>query len=158
MGSHPVYRYCSQCLEKQWVIDELREEIVCLKAKLRYQERTAKEGFSGSSTPSAQRPVKPNTDPERSKRQGGGKRGHAGHGRSSVPLEAADRMEHVETPDEVCPDCGEPLVGNGSLRRTVIECRPVVIERVAYHVHGKRCPKRGSRVWPRVPGVLPKCL
>ena len=53
--------YCKDCLTKQQKIDELEEEIVLLKAKLRYQERTAKEGFFGSSTPSFKVPVKPNS-------------------------------------------------------------------------------------------------
>jgi hypothetical protein len=45
--------YCKQCLEKQRRINELEEEIASLKHKLRYQERTAQEGFFGSSTPSS---------------------------------------------------------------------------------------------------------
>ena len=40
--------YCPGCLKKQLVIDQWQEEIVRLKAKLRYQERTAKEGPFGS--------------------------------------------------------------------------------------------------------------
>jgi hypothetical protein len=48
--------YCQQCLDKQREIDELKEEIVSLKAKLRYQERTAQEGFFGPSTPSLKIP------------------------------------------------------------------------------------------------------
>jgi len=38
-------RHCPQCLEKQRQIDDLKEQIVLLKARLRYQERTAKEGL-----------------------------------------------------------------------------------------------------------------
>ncbi len=53
--------YCKQCLAKQQKINELEEEITSLKSKLRYQERTAKEGFFGSSTPSSKVPVKPNS-------------------------------------------------------------------------------------------------
>jgi len=37
--------YCKQCLQKQQKINELEEEIASLRSKLRYQERTAKEGF-----------------------------------------------------------------------------------------------------------------
>ena len=81
-----VYRltYCQGCLEKQQVIDRLREENVRLKAKLRYQERTAKEGPFGSSTPSAKVPLKANSAPENSQRRGGAKPGHQGHGRHGV--------------------------------------------------------------------------
>jgi len=49
--------YCKRCLAKQQKINELEEEITSLKSKLRYQERTAKEGFFGSSTPSSRVPV-----------------------------------------------------------------------------------------------------
>ena len=50
--------YCKQCLNKQQKLNYLEEEISTLKSKLRYQHRTAKEGFFGSSTPSAKIPVK----------------------------------------------------------------------------------------------------
>jgi hypothetical protein len=53
--------YCQQCLEKQQKINELEEEITRLQGKLRRQERTAQEGFFGSSTPSSKVPVKPNS-------------------------------------------------------------------------------------------------
>lgn len=52
-------RYCRECFKKQRKIDELEGEVARLKDKLRYQERTAKEGFFGSSTPSSKVPVKP---------------------------------------------------------------------------------------------------
>jgi hypothetical protein len=68
--------YCKQCLEKQRKINELQEENLQLKAKLRYQERTAKEGLFGSSTPSSKLPVKPNTSTDRQHNHGGAKPGH----------------------------------------------------------------------------------
>lgn len=58
-------RYCPACFEKQQKIDALQEQIVSLKAKLRLQERTAREGFFGSSTPSSQIPIKPDRYPSR---------------------------------------------------------------------------------------------
>jgi hypothetical protein len=35
--------YCNEWLNKQQKINDLEEEIACLKTKLRYQERTAKK-------------------------------------------------------------------------------------------------------------------
>jgi hypothetical protein len=35
--------YCKEWLNKQQKINDLEEEIACLKTKLRYQERTAKK-------------------------------------------------------------------------------------------------------------------
>ena len=55
--------FCERCLEKQRRIDQLLEENQRLKAQLRYRERQATEGFFGSSTPSARRPVKANSAP-----------------------------------------------------------------------------------------------
>ena len=151
-------RVCLQCLEKQRLIDDLKEQIVLLKAQLCYQERTAKEGLFGSSTPSAKLPVKGNTLRTGPKRQGGGKRGHAGHGRSSVPPEEADRTEQVEAAEEFCPECGFDLVQNGTRLRTVVDCVPIRIETISYLLQQKVCPKCGCTVSPRPPGVLPKCL
>jgi len=38
--------YCKQCLEKQREIDDLKEKVASLQARLRYQERTAKKDSS----------------------------------------------------------------------------------------------------------------
>ena len=85
--------YCKECLSKQQKINDLEEEISTLKSKQRYQERTAKEGFFGSSTPSAKIPVKPNRQKEHQRNRGGGKVGHQGHGRTSICEKDADKVE-----------------------------------------------------------------
>ena len=149
--------YCKPCLEKQRKIDELQEEILLLKAKLRYQERTAEEGFFGSSTPSSKVPVKPSRSAAEPRRRGGGKIGHPGHGRCRIEPEQADRVERISVGD-VCPDCGGPLEAKGSKSRTVIDCQPVRIQRIVYVLGRKRCPKCGTLVTSRPPGVLAKCL
>jgi transposase len=149
--------YCQQCLEKQRRIDELEEEIVRLKAKLRYQERTAQEGFFGSSTPAAKVPVKAGRPADEPRPQGGGKVGHQGHGRCRISAEQADRVERI-TVGDVCPDCGGLLEARGSKSRTVIDCQPVRIQKVVYRLERKRCPKCGTFVTARPPGVLAKCL
>ena len=100
--------YCQQCLEKQQRINELEEELVLLKAKLRYQQRTAKEGFFDSSTPSSKIPVRPNSPKGYQRNRGGGKPGHQGHGRASICREDADRVEKMAIEDS-CPDCGRTL-------------------------------------------------
>jgi hypothetical protein len=99
--------YCQQCLEKQLRINQLEEEVVLLKAKLRYQERTAKEGLFGSSTPSSKLPHKPNTSAAKAN-YGGGKPGHKGHGRTTVCGQDADEVQTIEV-GSVCPDCGVAL-------------------------------------------------
>jgi hypothetical protein len=118
------------------VIDRLREEIVRLKARLRYQERTAKEGPFGSSTPSAKVPLKANTPPESSARRGGAKPGHRGHGRRDIPDDEITRQETVPGPKQ-CPYCGGPLDPKG---RKVILGQP------------ERRGRRGLRGHKAIPG------
>lgn len=149
--------YCPQCLTKQQKINELEEEIVLLKAKLRYKERTAKEGFFGSSTPSSKIPVKTNSQKAHQRNRGGGKPGHKGHGRASICQEDADRVEKIHI-DDTCPDCGSILEDKGTKTRTVMDCQPVKMKKVLYHLQRKRCPKCKKLISARPPGVLTKCL
>ncbi|MBA2737149.1 MAG: hypothetical protein H0U50_10250 [Pyrinomonadaceae bacterium] len=58
-------------MEKQREIDRLREENRQLRQKLNLNERKLKEGFFGSSTSSAQVPVKANSVAENQARTGG---------------------------------------------------------------------------------------
>jgi transposase len=149
--------YCPQCLEKQHRINELEEEIASLKTKLRYQERTAKEGFFGSSTPSAKLPIKPNSSAEQQHNQGGGKAGHKGHGRSSICEREADIVETVAI-ENICPDCGNALDEKDTRTRTVIDCQPVRMKKIVYRLKRKRCPRCKKIISARPPGVLAKCL
>jgi transposase len=149
--------YCKECLNKQQKINDLEEEIACLKTKLRYQERTAKEGFFGSSTSSAKIPVKPNSRKEHQRYRGGGKVGHQGHGRGSICEKDADNIEKISVAN-VCPDCGTPLEDKGTKARTVIDCQPVKMKKVLYHLQRKHCPKCKKLISARAPGVFAKCL
>ena len=154
--SGKTLRYCPQCLDKQRRINDLQEEIGRLKDRLRYQERTAKEGPFGSSTPSSKVPVKPSSLPERQAKTGGGRRGHKGNGRQAVPEDQADRRVDVPGPD-CCPDCGGPLEDKDVRPRTVLEAQPVRVERIVYRLARKRCPRCDKTIQPPAPGVLPKC-
>jgi transposase len=126
--------YCKECLSKQQKINDLEEEITTLKSKLRYQERTAKEGFFGSSTSSAKIPVKPNRQKEHQRYRGGGKIGHQGHGRTSISEE------------------------DGTKARAVIDCQPIEMKKIVYHLQRKHCPKCKKLISARPPGVFSKCL
>lgn len=140
------------------MIDRLQEENVRLKARLRYQERTAREGFFGSSTPSAKLPVKANTTLRESPgARGGARPGHPGHGRRSIPAEAADEVI-VVTSAETCPDCGSPLQDQGCRERTVLEVEPLRRKTLQYQLAQKSCPRCRRTVRPRAPGVFKKSL
>jgi transposase len=149
--------YCKECLNKQQKINELEEEIVSLKAKLRSQERSAKEGFFGSSTPSSKIPVKPNRQKEYQCNRGGGKKGHQGHGRASICQEDADKVEEIRIGD-TCPDCGTTLDNKGTKTRTVMDCQPIKMKQILYHLERKYCPRCKKLISARPPGVLAKCL
>ena len=149
--------YCKECLGKQRKINELEEEISQLKTKLRYQERTAKEGFFGSSTPSSKIPVKSNSCTEHQHNQGGGKTGHKGHGRASICQKDADEAEEIRVGD-ICPDCGTTLDNKGTKTRTVMDCQPIKMKQILYHLERKHCPKCKKLISARPPGVLAKCL
>jgi hypothetical protein len=149
--------YCQQCLEKQRKIDQLEEELVSLKAKLRYQERIAKEGFFGSSTPSSKKPVKANSSTGHQHNNGGGKEGHRGYGRSSIEKQDADEVETVKV-GNICPDCGGILEDKGKRTRTVVDCQPIRVKRLLYYLERKYCPRCRKTIAAKPPGVLPKCL
>ena len=145
-------------MQKQQEIDRLQEEITRLKARLRYQERTAQEGFFGSSTPSAKRPVKANTARRETPGAPGGARpGHPGHGRRSVPAEAADAVLVVQAA-ETCPHCGGALQDHGCRERTVLDVEPLGRKTLHYQLEQQYCPRCRRKVRPRAPGVFRKSL
>jgi hypothetical protein len=144
-------------LKKQQEIDRLREENARLKARLRYQERTAKEGFFGSATPSSKVPVKPSVPLEPGPRFGGAKSGHVGHGRHTISPEQADRVARVPAPER-CPACGRRLEAKGTKSRTVLDVQPLRRQTVCYQLEQKYCAHCRKLVRASTPGVLPRAL
>ena len=144
-------------MEKQQKIDRLEEQLQRVKAKLRYQQRTAAEGPFGSSTPSSKVPLKANSLEENRARKGGAKPGHQGHGRAAIGPVHAERTLHVRLPAH-CPDCGTRLRSRGRARRTVLDAQPLKPEKQLLLLDVKRCPKCRRIFRARAPGVLPKGL
>jgi transposase len=154
-----VRTYCEGCFEKQRKIDALTGEIQQLKAKLRYLERKEQEGYFGASTPSSQIPFKANAPAENHRKQGGAKKGHAGHGRQGFDESQANHVVPLESEvGERCPQCGGPLEHRGSERRSVIEMAPLQAEKTLYIVPKQYCPRCRRAFQPHPPGVLPKTL
>lgn len=150
---------CSECLSKQREIDRLAEEVRRLKQALRYQEHKAEEGFFGSSTSSAKKPVKANTVPAKVARKRGAQAGHPGHGRKPADPAHADRIVPVASAfDGVCPDCRKPLERKVTRRRLVRECRPIESEEVVFEVPVERCTCCGKTFHTPAPGVFPKAV
>jgi len=151
-------RDCKACFLKQQIINKLTVENERLRGRLRAQERSAREGAFGDSTPSSKIPIKPNTLCERPARCGGLKRGHAGQGRTALSAEGADRVERIALEQENGPQCGEKLLSAGLRSRTVRDLRPQRVEKVLLRLERKRCPKCGRRWLARAKGVLPRML
>lgn len=151
-------RYCEDCLERQIKIEQLQEEVSQLKARLRQRERKAKEGFFGSSTPSAKIPIKDNT-PEGQNKPRGGRPGHKGNGRQSIDEAEADRVEYIPSYAGVtCPQCGDLLEDKGYETRGVLDSRPVKAEKILYQLPKKYCRHCRKSFQPQAPGVLPRGL
>jgi transposase len=95
----------AECLQKQREIDRLTEAHQRLRQKLRSQVRQATEGFFGSATPSAKRPIKANSTPSLAPKPKGARPGHRGAGRQAFEAHQAERV--VDVAAEVghrCPD------------------------------------------------------
>ena len=148
---------CQQCLAKQREIDRLTEENQRLRAKLSQQKRKDQEGFFGSSTPSAQIPVKANSTAEHSQKRGGAKPGHKGAGRKEHAAEEADCIRTVAV-DPLCPSCHAELIAKDVRQRSVLDIDPITVKRVLYRLERKECPCCGMRLQATAPGVLPKSL
>ncbi len=149
--------FCEKCFEKQRKIDELTEELERLRGQLNRKERKEKEGPFGSSTPSSQKPFKPNT-PEEEKKNGGAERGHHGHGRKGFTPEEADRVEEVFLPFQGCPDCHVLLSEQESASRSVLDLPPVRPQKVLMKLEKKECPCCHRWFTAKAPGVLPNSL
>lgn len=69
----------------------------------------------------------------------------------------ADRV--VQTPPPTrCPKCGGTLTAKGVRERTVLDCRPIRVERIVYRLPRCRCRRCGASVETAAPGVLPKSV
>lgn len=149
--------FCAGCLEKQQKIDQLIEENRRLKSQLRYRQRKQTDGFFGSSTPSAKKPVKANSEAEQHAKAGGAPKGHPGHGRKSIDPQNAARIVEI-TLEQRCPQCGGPLIDKGWRQRSVLEIPPPHPQPLLYRLQKGFCPSCRRAVQAQAPGVLPKAL
>lgn len=149
--------FCQGCLEKQRKIDQLVEENQRLKAQLRYRQHKATEGFFGSSTPSAQCPLKANSEAQNQTKSGGAQKGHPGHGRKSIDRAQAVRVVEVNL-ERGCPQCGGPLQDKGWRQRSVLEIPPPSPQPILYRLQKGYCPCCRKAFQAQAPAVLPKAL
>lgn len=149
---------CEGCLEKQREIDRLKEEVARLRIQLSQKKRKDKAGYWGSSTPSAQQPVKANSPAEERQKQGGAIQGHEGNGRSRHQQEEADEILTVNAAENLCPQCEVSLGHRGYRERSVLEMEPIKVKRVIYQLERKSCPQCARYFQAAAPGVLPHAL
>lgn len=146
---------CPGCYEKQLRIDALQDEVICLKQKLRYEERKTKDGYFDSSTPSSKKPFK-ETAQGKVKKNGGGVCGHKGYGRKRMAQEEADETQELVVGDK-CPHCRGRLVNKSFIERPVIDSAPLQVKKILYLCQKKYCPRCKKTVSAKPP-VLPRAL
>lgn len=147
--------YCKSCFEKQKHIDQLEEEVVSLKAKLRYREDKDIRPFFGSQTPSSKLPFKENALEENTNNKGGAKIGHKGNGRKSIPEDKADEIIDRFVEEELCPDCGSMLEYKETLLRSIVDVCLNKAKNIVYRCQVKRCTNCNKQISNKPP-VLPR--
>lgn len=146
---------CPGCFEKQLRIDELQDEVIRLKQKLRYEERKTKDGYFGSSTPSSKKPFKGTAD-DTVKKNGGAVYGHKGHGRKKIAQAHVDETEELVI-GNICPHCRGRLVNKSFIERPVIDSVLLRVKKILYLCQKKYCPSCKKTVSAK-PLVLPRSL
>jgi transposase len=148
---------CNKCLEKDIQIYDLQQKIIRLQKIVDSQKKQQKEGAFGSSTPSSKIPVKENTKNKKPNKNGGGKKGHKGHGRKKVSEGTADVIEYLNYEEEFCPYCNSELEKKGYKDRTIIDSENKKPQKKLYKCERKRC-KKCKKLFQKKPPVLDKGL
>ena len=149
-----ILNRCPDCLDKQIEIDRLKTRIESLMSELNRYKKKTKDGYFGESTPSSQKPFKENST---HKNNGGAKKGHAGHGRSSISEDSANDVIMLEHNHKICPDCGGVLDNNGYTERSIIDGKKPETTKLLYKCKKSYCPKC-KKIIILKPDVLPKNL
>lgn len=148
---------CQACLDKQREIDRLKQQIQYLREQLSKQKRKDKAGLFGSSTPSSQLPVKPNSKDDASAKRGGAKVGHKGIGRKKHSQPEIDEVREISA-DPICSTCQSALLSKGYRNRSVLDIDSIRVRKVLYRIERKVCPKCRIELTPTPKDVLPKSL
>src|SRR5258708_14513131 len=148
---------CAGCFEKQEEIDRLKEEIQQLRMKLSAQKRKDKEGYFGSSTPSARVPVKANGTEEKRLKGGGAKVGHKGRGRHKHREEEVDCVREVPL-EAICPECHCVMKEKDFRERSVLDIDPIRVLKVLYRLQRRLCPQCKQIRTAQAAEVLPRSM
>lgn len=149
---------CASCFQKQLKIDRLTQENESLRGELQRLKRKSVEGFFSSSTPSSKIPLKENTTEENSKKHGGAKLGHQGHGRPAHTKEEVEEVRVVKVEATGCPTCHGALWRKGSVPRSVLDLTAMKVKKLLYELERKYCPACQTYLQARVSSLLPKML
>ncbi len=148
---------CEGCLEKQRGIDRLKEEIQQLRLKLSAKKRKEKEGFFGSSTPSARIPVKASAPAAEASKRGRAKPGHKGNGRKKQTEPEVDEVRTVEV-ESRCPYCHAVMKEKDDRERSVLDLNPLQVVKVLYRLQRRECGHGQRVVGAQAAGALPRLL
>ena len=150
---------CENCFDAKLKLDDLREEIVRLKKKIKRLENSEiQQARDTTHRPSSRVDFKKDTDPESQKKRGGGKVGHPGRSRTALHSRDAKRNAIIELPRmEKCPDCDVNLKVRDLRERTVVDVAKQKAKRLVFKFQRTRCPQC-ARIYAPRPPVLPKAL
>ncbi len=134
-----AFYFCEECFQKQLQIDRLKEENSQLKNQLRYRAKKDNQEFFGSSTPSSKKYIKVNSKENNTKKCGGAKLGHKGHGRKAFTENEADEVINLRVEECKCPNCGGKLESKEIEERSVVEAILSEAKKILYKYQIKRC-------------------
>jgi hypothetical protein len=147
---------CDGCFDRDQELNRLRVEIQSLKLKVsKIERKVTKKDVLNAHTPSSKIPYKKNSTSADISKQGGGKIGHKGVGRSRANAEA--EAISVELDFSRCPDCDVNLKQKDFIKRTIVDVAPVKAKRVELKVSRCICPKC-KKSFIAKPAVMPRCL
>lgn len=149
---------CDGCLHRQRIIDRQLEEIQRLKQKLNANRRKSAKGFFGSSTPSSQIPVKPDSLAENQAKKGGALIGHRGVGRQVFSRLEADEVRVAAVAEETCQTCQCRLSWHSSNERAIYDIERERVRKIYYEIKRKACPRCRKIVVGRLANALPRAL
>lgn len=131
------------------------EEVIRENKKLAKElnKRNGKENPYGLGTPSSKQVRKKNSTEENQKKQGGGEKGHKGHGRRDFTKEEADKVFVLDSPAALCKCEGEFYYHYRSY--CVIDYTPAKMKKIFYEQSIPECLICGCRGSMKIPGVMP---
>lgn len=139
-------------IQSQILVEQLRAEIIALKAEIKDLKDKLNTNSSNSSKPPSQDPFRAARKAKRTGRKQGAQPGHSGHRRNLYPLENVQTVVEVK-PNE-CPNCLSTAFDKDVISteiRQVVELPESPPDVTQYNIHTCRCVCCSKHVKANVP-------